>query len=267
MNPCDSIVNPARKHHACIRTGGRSRPTRSPYWPLRPNPTIQSEVPLSEPISSVLAIAQLRSARLRARMSRTPPRWRVNHSRNGDRNRFDLHGRTITANQYGFHWRRRRSSRVTILDSISYCRQEVRMNDLVNVLSEKLLGSFSGQQTHAEWIDKNYFVLAMNKNRSGNASTSVRNPCSLSASASKETLGSLKSAVASRCRPYSTPLRSFRFANGKERSVARRITTPRLRLSSTSTLTFALAVFRSKVHTLARRLKCSPAPGEISRPD
>jgi len=43
-----------------------------------------------------------------------------------------------------------------------------------------------------------------------------------------------------------------------------RITNPGLRLSSISTLAFALAVLRSKVHTLARPLLWSPAPGELS---
>jgi len=36
-----------------------------------------------------------------------------------------------------------------------------------------------------------------------------------------------------------------------------------LHLFSISTLTFALAVFRSKVHTLARPLLWSPAPGKF----
>src|SRR5580658_6534456 len=87
---------------------------------------------------------------------------------------------------------------------------------------------------------------------SGNASTSVRDLCSLSASASRETLRSLKGAVA--CPEVPTipnSLRCFRFANVKEQSVARRITNPGLRLSSISTLTSALAAFRSKVHTQA----------------
>src|SRR5580704_12903958 len=153
---------------AYIRTGDRSRPT---------NHRVRLRVPVPQPNAKAGPLGQFQpflpilSGSLRPlprpdvagnhfdRRSSVPTDW--------DRNRFNLHRRPITGDQNGLGGWRRRTSRVAFLDAAFYGWQIDGIDKLYNVSPEDLLRPFRNQQAHAEGIDKNYLVLAVNQNRLG----------------------------------------------------------------------------------------------------